>query len=218
MAENIDSQNMRINNPPNVLHLQEKRVQSAAKRTDEWSKDLVSIGKAQDRQAFIRFFEHFAPMIKGYFLSNAGQSLSSSMVDELIQEVMLKVWTKASKFDPEKAAASTWLFTMARNTRIDMLRRQARHNTEVLETEDVWATEEEESPIALLQQQRDKNLISDSISELPPEQSQVVRQIYMEGKTHSAVAEELKLPLGTVKSRLRLALAKMKIQITQSAS
>ena len=195
----------------------EQQLQNTAKRTDSWSLDLVTIGRNRDREAFARFFQHFAPLIKGYFLNHQGMMMSSTQADELVQEVMLKVWTKAKKYNPEKAAASTWLFTMARNTRIDMLRRQSRHNTEVLETEDIWATEEEESPVAQLQQQREQSLVKDAMADLPPEQAQIVQIIYMEGKTHTVAAEELNLPLGTVKSRLRLALAKMKIQITQSA-
>ncbi len=195
----------------------EQKLQNTARRTDSWSEDLVAIGKKRDREAFARFFAHFSPLIKGYFLNHQGMMMSSTQADELVQEVMLKVWTKATKYKPEKAAASTWVFTMARNTRIDMLRRQARHNTEVLETEDIWATEEEESPVAQLQYQREQTLVMEAMKDLPPEQAQIVQIIYLEGKTHTVAAEELNLPLGTVKSRLRLALAKMKIQITQSA-
>jgi len=195
----------------------EQRLQNTAKRTDSWSLDLVAIGARQDREAFARFFQHFAPLIKGYFLNHQGMMMSSTQADELVQVVMLKVWTKASKYKPEKSAASTWVFTMARNTRIDMLRRQSRHNTEVLETEDIWATEEEESPVARLQMQREQKLVREAMVDLPPEQAQIVQIIYLQGKTHTVAAEALNLPLGTVKSRLRLALAKMKIQITQSA-
>lgn len=180
-------------------------------RDDNWSNLLVTVGDNQDKQAFIDFFQHFAPMIKGYFLGRSGPSLSASMADELIQEVMLKVWQKAGQFDPNKSSASTWLFTVARNTRIDMFRRQAKHNLEVLETEDLWAADENESPVSQLQQRRDQQLIKESIEQLPDEQALVVRKIYFEGKTHLSVSEELQLPLGTVKSRLRLALARMKI-------
>ena len=140
------------------------------------------------------------------------------MVEELIQEVMLKVWVKAAQYNPDKAAASTWLFTMARNTRIDMLRRQSRHNNEPLETEDIWSTDEEESPVSVLQQHRNQNSIKEAVNKLPSEQAQIVKMIYMEGKTHSVVADDLQLPLGTVKSRLRLALSKMKLQMSPSGN
>lgn len=208
-----DQQTTALLKPPQELGLQIKK-----NRTDDWSKLLLAIGEHQDRQAFVEFFEHFAPMIKGYFIGKSSLSLSPNMVDELIQEVMLKIWRKAAQFNPEKSAASTWLFTMARNTHIDMLRRQSKHQSETLETEDVWATEEHESPVAQLQQQRDKNLIHQSIQALPNDQATIVKKIYLEGKTHTLVAEELQIPLGTVKSRLRLALAKMKILVGHNAN
>lgn len=184
-------------------------------RDDNWSLLLTTIGDSQDRKAFYEFFQHFAPMIKGYFLSKSGASMNESMADELIQEVMLKVWQKADKFDSSKSAASTWLFTLARNTRIDMIRRQAKHNLEVIETEDIWPDDEEASPVARLQQNRDEKKILHSLSQLPIEQAQVVRKVYLEGKTHTTVSEELQLPLGTVKSRLRLALVRMRLVFGQ---
>ena len=93
------------------------------RRTDEWSEALVLVGESQDRGAFTRFFRHFAPLIKAFALS--GSSLSASHADELVQEVMLKVWQKAGGFNPEKAAASTWVYTIARNCRTDMFRESA---------------------------------------------------------------------------------------------
>ena len=193
----------------------ERKVQTKT-RDDNWSVLLVNIGQNKDKKAFYEFFQHFAPMIKGYFLGKAGVSMSPSMADELIQEVMLKVWQKADKFDAGKSAASTWLFTLARNTRIDLIRRQAKHNLEVVDTDDVWPADEQESPVARLQQNRDETRIKKAMEQLPMEQAQVVRKIYLEGKTHMAVSEELQLPLGTVKSRLRLALGRMRLVFGQS--
>jgi len=184
-------------------------------RKDDWTRLLVAIGHNQDRNAFIEFFNHFAPTIKGYFMAKSGATFTSTMADELIQEVMLKVWQKADKFDPAKSAASTWLFTLARNTRIDMFRKQSKHDLEVLGTDDIWAMEDKETPMGFVQQSRDQLNLREAIKQLPKEQAQVVRLIYLEGHTHVVVAEQLQLPLGTVKSRLRLALARMKIIIGQ---
>lgn len=97
------------------------------RRTDEWSECLTLIAASQDRAAFTRFFRHFAPLIKAFAL--AGSSLSASLADELVQEVMLKVWQKAGGFNPEKAAASTWVYTIARNCRTDMFRRLQKFDT-----------------------------------------------------------------------------------------
>ena len=187
-------------------------------RDDNWSLLLVSIGKDQNKEAFYQFFQHFAPMIKSYFLSKYGASMNPQMADELIQEVMLKVWQKADKFDATKSAASTWVYTIARNTRIDLIRRQAKHNLDVLETEDIWPADETESPVSRLQQNRDEEQIQKAMSQLPLEQAQVVKSIYLEGKTHTVVADELQLPLGTVKSRLRLALGRMRLVFGQSST
>lgn len=187
-------------------------------RDDNWSELLIKVAENRDKNAFAGFFQHFAPILKGYFLGKSGSSMSPAMADELIQEVMLKVWQKADKFDASKSAASTWVFTLARNTRIDLIRRQAKHQLEVLDTDDVWPDDEEDSPVALLQKNRDEQQIHRAIKQLPLEQEQVVRSIYLDGKTHMAVADELQLPLGTVKSRLRLALGRMRLVFAQPSS
>ena len=133
------------------------------------------------------------------------------MIDELVQEVMIKVWQKSRSFDPSKAAASTWIFTLARNARIDMLRRQNKHaNTSSIETEEIWEDTTDLGPHTYLQHSRDAKNIGNSLTHLPPEQALIIRKVYMESKSHSEVASELKLPLGTVKSRVRLALSKLK--------
>lgn len=203
--------------PKQSGRLMSVKLPSSNIRTDDWTQLLVEIGEKQNRQAFIDFFNHFAPTIKGYFMAKSGSSFTSTMADELVQEVMLKVWQKADKFDPSKSAASTWLFTLARNTRIDMFRKQSKHDVEVLGTDDIWTMEDDDSPVDTLQQSRDQLNLQEAIKQLPKEQALVVQLIYLEGQTHVVVAENLQLPLGTVKSRLRLALAKMKLIIGQNS-
>ena len=117
------------------------------RRTDEWSEALVQIGESQDRGAFTRFFRHFAPLIKAFALS--GSSLSATHADELVQEVMLKVWQKAGGFNPEKAAASTWVYTIARNCRTDMFRRLQKFDTPLASDDFELESEEEESFVVL---------------------------------------------------------------------
>src|SRR5210317_124395 len=128
------------------------------RRTDEWSTALVLIGESQDRGAFTRFFRHFAPLIKAFALS--GSSLSATHADELVQEVMLKVWQKAGGFNPEKAAASTWVYTIARNCRTDMFRRLQKFDTP-LATEDFSPDMEHEEPFMQLQTRRSANRIQE---------------------------------------------------------
>ena len=134
------------------------------RRTDEWSECLTLIAANQDRAAFTRFFRHFAPLIKAFAL--AGSSLSASVADELVQEVMLKVWQKAGGFNPEKAAASTWVYTIARNCRTDMFRRLQKFDTPLAE-EDVFPEQESEEPFALLQGRRIQERVRDLMADPP---------------------------------------------------
>lgn len=180
------------------------------KRTDEWSECLALIANNQDRAAFTRFFRHFAPLMKAFALS--GSPLSANNADELVQDVMVKVWQKAGAFNPEKAAASTWVYTIARNCRTDMYRRLQKFDTAII-AEDLYSEQESEDAFALVHQRRRRDEIRALLKELPADQAQILAKVYMEGKSHSEVAGELDLPLGTVKSRVRLAVQKLKIQI-----
>ncbi len=179
-------------------------------RNDEWSECLQLIAATQDRAAFTRLFRHFAPLMKAFALS--GSTLSANHADELVQEVMLKVWQKAAAFDPKKAAASTWIYTIARNCRTDMYRRLQKFDT-ALSADDVAPPEESEEAFMILHQKRSRDRIRELIKTLPPDQIQIVAKVYMEGKSHSEVAAELDIPLGTVKSRVRLALQKLQVQL-----
>lgn len=178
-------------------------------RTDEWSECLALIAKNQDRAAFTRLFRHFAPLMKAFALS--GSTLSANHADELVQEVMLKVWQKAGAFNPNKAAASTWIYTIARNCRTDLFRRLQKFDTP-LSAEDVAGDFDTEEAFVTLHQRRNAERIRQLIGELPNDQAQILAKVYMEGKSHSEVAGELDIPLGTVKSRVRLALQKLQIQ------
>ena len=180
------------------------------RRNDEWSECLTLIAANEDRAAFTRLFRHFAPLIKAFALS--GSSLSASMADELVQEVMLKVWQKSGGFNPEKAAASTWIYTIARNCRTDMFRRLQKFDTP-LAAEDVIPDQEVEEPFSALQSRRGEERVRELMQTLPPDQAQILAKVYMEGKSHAEAAAELDLPLGTVKSRVRLAVQKLQIQI-----
>lgn len=187
----------------------------ASPRDDNWSRLLSVVGKSRDQEAFRQLFSHFAPLIKGFCLANPAQSLPGEAADELVQEVMFKVWTKAPYFDSSKSAAGTWIFTVMRNCRIDMMRRNSRHlvNSAEVEVDDIWDEELDHQPLVRLQQSRNADLIHASFAELPQEQKQALTQVYMQGKSHSEIAEESGLPLGTVKSRVRMGLKKLQIAI-----
>ncbi|MCR6653529.1 MAG: sigma-70 family RNA polymerase sigma factor [Cellvibrionaceae bacterium] len=180
-------------------------------RDDNWSRLLMQVGQQRNQESFARLFAHFAPLIKGFCLSNPSSSLPGEAADELVQEVMFKVWTKAPSYDASKAAASTWIFTVMRNCRIDMMRRNSRHlvNSADVEVDDIWDEELDHQPFVRLQQSRNEELIQKSFATLPAEQKLALTQVYMQGKSHSEIAEETGLPLGTVKSRVRMGLKKI---------
>ena len=163
------------------------------------------VGKNQDKLAFNSIFRHFAPRLKS-FLVKAGST--DSQAEEVIQEVMIAVWTKSSTYDSSKSSVSTWIYTIARNKRIDKIRKERRHylseSDEGLEIP-VDSTQEKEIFSAQV-----SNSLKKYMSNLPEEQSKLLKLSYFYNKTHADISEELKIPLGTVKSRIRLALTKMR--------
>lgn len=193
-----------------------------SEESSHWNGLLEKVANEQDRRSFQSLFEHFAPLIKAFAYKVPSVSQTEAFADELVQETMLKVWVKADSFDASRASASTWIFTIARNTRIDLLRKYSRHHTnavsteslaDMLETQDIWFEELENDVFNHLAQMRNKRVIHESLKGLPEEQSYILEKVYLEDKSHSEVASELALPLGTVKSRVRLALKKLRITI-----
>jgi RNA polymerase sigma-70 factor (ECF subfamily) len=173
---------------------------------------MKKVAEDRDKNAFASLFDHYAPLIRAYSLTR--EPGSDLVADELVQEVMTRVWLKAAKYDPRLANLNTWIFTLARNCRIDYLRRNSRYATEIDPT-DIFNDMEDDGPgpFQLVQQTRAEESIRAGLEELPREQSEVLAKVYMEGKSHQQASEELKLPLGTVKSRVRLALKKLEVLV-----
>lgn len=206
--------------PPAGLHAKRgppslRPMESAAVTTstaDHWTARLEAVARDRDRQAYAELFRHFAPLLKSFALSTPGLS-SNALAEELVQEVMLKIWNRASTYDATKANATTWIYTLARNCRIDLLRRKFRLREEV-DVDDLWDLAGEDDTLEQdAWQSRIEVTVRDSLEALPEEQRQIINKVYMEGKSHSEVAAELKLPLGTVKSRVRLAMSKLKVML-----
>lgn len=166
----------------------------------------VAVGR--DKAAFAELFDHYAPMIRAYSL--AREPGADLIADELVQEVMTRVWMKAAMYNDRLANVNTWIFTLARNCRVDYLRRNSRYVSEIDPT-DIFNEIEDESPgpFQLVQKSRVEENIRAGLEELPREQSEILTKVYLEGKSHQQTSAELKLPLGTVKSRVRLALKKL---------
>lgn len=183
---------------------------------DQWGPLLVKVA-SRDRTAFARLFEHFAPQIKAFGLSTVIADRSGQFADELVQEVMIAIWHKAAHYDPDKASASTWIFTIARNKRIDLLRKLKRQPLSV-DVEDIWPIEDGDAgPFTAVQQRVTEKKVRESLLELPEAQRQVLAMAYMEGKSHSEISEHLGLPLGTVKSRIRLAMQRLQLMLDRQS-
>jgi RNA polymerase sigma-70 factor (ECF subfamily) len=184
------------------------RIETPAQKTgaEASAEELMSaVAERRDRAAFVRLFELFGPRVKAYLMRQGADRASA---EDLVQDVMLTVWHRAVQFDRNKATFSTWVFTIARNRRIDSLRRA---NRPEIDPEDPALVREPDDPADQVVDaaERSKHLHA-AVAQLPVEQERLLRLAYFEDKSHSVIAEELALPLGTVKSRLRLAMTKLR--------
>jgi RNA polymerase sigma factor (sigma-70 family) len=172
---------------------------------------LVAVGARRDVEAFETLFRHFAPRVKAYMARLAGDS---HLAEELMQETMVAVWNKADRFDPAKGAASTWIFTIARNLRIDAFRRDNRPdfdpNDPAFVQDDVAPADE------MFESQEVSAQLHQAMASLPEEQVALLKLAFFEDRSHSAIATSLNMPLGTVKSRLRLAFAKLRAALDRN--
>ena len=168
-----------------------------------WVEHLKRIQADQDQRAFAELFAHFAPRVKAFLMKSGA---SPSMAEECTQEVMATLWHKAHLFDPSRASVATWIFTIARNKKIDALRKQRRPEPENLE----WGPEAEPEAADILVLQQESQQLTEAMTALPSQQRELIEKAYFGDLSHSEIAAETGLPLGTIKSRLRLALAKLR--------
>lgn len=184
----------------------EQRIEPDAEQ--ERVRDLELVAKCRDRAAFHRLFTFYGPRVKAY-LRRLGAD--EDLAEDLVQEVFISVWRFADRFDARKATVGTWIFTIARNKRIDLLRRDQAAGSE----EELSELETDPAPTGaeVAELSRMSDVLRNAIATLPDEQKKLLSIFYFEEKSHSTIAEELGLPLGTVKSRLRLALAKLRAML-----
>ena len=173
-----------------------------------WARLIEAVAIRRDREAFAALFRHFAPRIKT-LMQRSGAS--EQLADELAQEALFLVWSKASLFDPKSGGAAAWIFTIARNLRIDALRRQRRTpTTDTSETELEFQRDEGPSPDAGVAASQIEARVRNALSALPDEQMRVIELSFFHEAAHAEIARVLDIPLGTVKSRLRLAMARLR--------
>ncbi|MEL7093013.1 MAG: sigma-70 family RNA polymerase sigma factor [Pseudomonadota bacterium] len=169
----------------------------------QWVDHMHRIRDGQDSRAFAQLFEHFAPRVKGFLIKSGADA---SLAEEVAQEVMATCWHKAHLFDPARASVATWIFTIARNRKIDVLRKQRRPEPEDLG----WGPEEEPDQADVMALQQEAAQLGDAIAELPAAQRELIEKAYFGDLSHSEIAAQTGLPLGTIKSRIRLALDRLR--------
>lgn len=175
---------------------------------------LRAVADDQDKAAFKQLFNRYAGRIKAYAMKSPGVSGSSSLAEDIVQETMIKVWNKASLYDGSKANVDAWVYTIARNVRIDIQRRNKYHDA-CIEADELWHESEMPEPLVQLKQHQIADNIHHGLEGINPEQALILKKMYMEGKSQSEIADEFDIPLGTVKSRTRLALARMKLLLQE---
>lgn len=170
---------------------------------NRWAELIWKVEKQKDVSAFEELFTHFAPRVKAFLMKSGADP---QMSEECSQEVMATVWRKAHLFDPSRASASTWIFTIARNKKIDAIRKQNRPEPEQLFSEEDYEPNQEST----IELQQETERLATALGELPEKQRVLVEKAYLGELSHSEIAEITGLPLGTIKSRIRLALEKLR--------
>ena len=184
---------------------EKEQIPAATSKQPGFADLLFRVGNGRDRAAFAEIFDYFAPRLKSFMMRKGA---SAELAEDLVQETMIAVWSKAALYSPERGAASTWVFTIARNLRIDRLRRESSAHFTDLEGFDA-PSEDMPGEEALNRSQEDAH-VARALAQIPAEQRELLILSYVEDVPQTMIAERLKLPLGTVKSRMRLAYRRMR--------
>lgn len=166
---------------------------------------IEAVALRRDRAAFAQLFNHFAPRLKAWLMKSGA---SAAAAEDFAQDTMLTVWRKADLFDARKARAATWIFTIARNRRLDLLRREARPLPSLeIDLGDLAVPR----PDDILSASQDAERVRHALAHLKPDQLEVLKLAFFVDSPHSEIAQRLNLPLGTVKSRIRTAMTKLRL-------
>lgn len=180
---------------------------SASKRDAIW---LAAIAKERDAKALSALFDIYSPKLKGWLMARGA---GGATAEDVVQDVLMKVWTGAHMFDPSKASFATWVYRMTRNRWIDHQRKHGRMDVRDPELMKTIADEEVPSAEVGYMEQQDSLWLNAEIAKLTPSQQVAIRMAYMQFKTHKEISEETGLPLGTVKTRIRSAMQALKVNM-----
>jgi len=167
---------------------------------------MLAIRDNRDRMAFAALFDHFAPRLKGFVMRSG---IGSGQAEDIVQDVMLTVWRKAAQFDPHRAQVSAWIYQITRNRQIDAIRRENRPLPEEL-GEDPGA-EADAGQILAIEQEAGK--LKQALSQLSADQRDIIEQAYLGELSHQEISQQTGLPLGTIKSRIRLGLDRLRHEL-----
>lgn len=193
--------------PDDQLQTGEKARLAKAQR-ERMADCMEAVAKSQSRQAFDELFAYFAPRLRSYMM-RLGSGMSEA--EDLAQDVMATIWRKAEAFDRKKASVSTWIFRVARNRRIDVHRRVSK--PELDPDEPLLQPAAPDAPDIQLDRAQLDERVREELAKLPPEQLELLRAAFYDGLSHSQIADAMDLPLGTVKSRIRLAFNRLREQL-----
>ena len=175
----------------------------------DWTADMLAVARARDRAAFMRLYDHFMPRLCLYL---RGLGSPEAVAEELAQESLLRLWQRAAMYDPQQGAVSTWLFRIGRNLHIDRIRREPGW-VQMLEEAAPASDEELARPFTSAEDYAEHVHLQRRIEDLPAVQARLMRMSYFEAKSHQEIADELQMPLGTVKSHLRRAFLRLQGQV-----
>ncbi len=194
---------------PKVTRQKSRPVTELKKTVDPWTRCLVEFRQTKDAAKFAELFGHFAPRVKAFLMKSG---TSAALAEETTQEAMATVWQKAELYDATMASASTWIFTIVRNKQIDAIRKQRRPEPEDLP----WGNEAPPSSEEILAVSDEQAHLRRCLAELPENQRQMIEKAYFGDLTHYEIAEVTGLPLGTIKSRIRLGLERLRYELKKS--
>ncbi|WP_394707395.1 sigma-70 family RNA polymerase sigma factor [uncultured Celeribacter sp.] len=186
------------------------QVEQAKDDPSVLTQDLIAVRDQRDRAAFGRLYDHFAPRLKGMMIRGG---LRDGTAEDVVQDVMLSVWHKAAQFDPHRAEAAGWIYGIARNRRIDLARRRPLSLPEELPEPE--SLEPDQTQVIALQQEA--RHLAEALDRLAPEQADVLRAAYFDDISHSQISDVKGLPLGTIKSRIRLGLERLRHELRDIA-
>ncbi|WP_337459409.1 sigma-70 family RNA polymerase sigma factor [Oceanicola sp. S124] len=182
-----------------------KQVSTEQELTEQTSW-MLAVRDQRDRAAFARLFAFYAPRVKGVLMRSG---MGSAAAEDVVQDVMLAVWHKAAQFDPGRAQVSGWIYRIARNRQVDIARKNGRPIPEEVETE----TPPEADPGAIMALAQESGKLRQALAKLKPEQREVIARAYLGDLTHGEIRDETGLPLGTIKSRIRLGLERLRHEL-----